>query len=76
MIQDIDSGRDFNDHILSFEGNSGAIAAPEIQYVRHPVSHPLWLALDIISDLKRLLRLQQRWHWLPLRRDLLPSQVL
>ncbi|KAH8703849.1 putative Rho GTPase activator [Talaromyces proteolyticus] len=35
VVHDIDSEGDFNRHILGFEGNSGSVAAPQVQYVRH-----------------------------------------
>lgn len=38
VIHDIDSEGDFNRYILTFEGNTGSVAAPEVQYIRHPVS--------------------------------------
>jgi hypothetical protein len=38
VVHDIDSEADFNRHILTFEGHSGSVAAPEVQYIKHPVS--------------------------------------
>ncbi|EED13925.1 Rho GTPase activator (Rgd1), putative, partial [Talaromyces stipitatus ATCC 10500] len=36
VVHEIDSTKDFNQHILTFEGSSGAVKAPEVQYHRHP----------------------------------------
>jgi hypothetical protein len=41
LIHQIDSEKDFNDYVLSFSGNPGAVAASEVQYTRHPVSQPI-----------------------------------
>ncbi|KKA18500.1 Uncharacterized protein T310_7537 [Rasamsonia emersonii CBS 393.64] len=40
VIHQIDSEKDFNDYILSFAGNPGAVAAPEVQYTPHPTLAP------------------------------------
>ncbi|KAL1962442.1 hypothetical protein VTN77DRAFT_9713 [Rasamsonia byssochlamydoides] len=40
VIHQIDSEKDFNEYILSFAGNPGAVAAPEVQYTRHPTLAP------------------------------------
>ncbi|OKL62921.1 hypothetical protein UA08_01997 [Talaromyces atroroseus] len=36
VAHDIDSIKDFNQHILTFENSSGSVAAREVQYIRHP----------------------------------------
>ncbi|KAL1995501.1 hypothetical protein VTN49DRAFT_1688 [Thermomyces lanuginosus] len=40
VIHEIDSERDFNEYILSFEGAKGSVAAPEVEYHRHPTLAP------------------------------------
>ncbi|KUL83927.1 hypothetical protein ZTR_06837 [Talaromyces verruculosus] len=35
VVHEIDSTKDFNQHILTHEGSSGAVKAPEVQYHRH-----------------------------------------
>ncbi|EEA19600.1 Rho GTPase-activating protein [Talaromyces marneffei ATCC 18224] len=36
IVHEVDSTKDFNQHILTHEGSSGAVKAPEVQYHRHP----------------------------------------
>lgn len=36
VAHDIDSIKDFNQHILTFENSSGSVATKEVQYIRHP----------------------------------------
>lgn len=38
VIHQIDSEKDLDDYVLSFSGTPGAVASPEAQYIRHPVS--------------------------------------
>lgn len=38
VVHEIDSAKDFNQHILTHEGSAGSVKAPEVQYHRHAVS--------------------------------------
>jgi hypothetical protein len=38
VVGQIDNQKDFQDFILSYEGNPGAVASEQIKYERHPVS--------------------------------------
>lgn len=45
VVKQIDDQKDFQDFVLSHEGNPGAVASDQIKYERHPVRPPSHFSL-------------------------------